>query len=125
VRTRRPELAVSVEGPVVRAPIDPAAVQEAVANLLDNALRHARATVVVTSGVADGRARVTVRDDGPGLAPGEEEVAFARFVSLDDRGGAGLGLAIAREVAEAHGGHLGWDGVSFVMEMPLDDGVGS
>ncbi|MFE0696228.1 ATP-binding protein [Streptomyces sp. NPDC058869] len=82
-----------------------------VGNLLDNAQRHAAASVAV-SVVAEGRGvRVEVRDDGAGVPGAERERIFERFVRLDaarsrDDGGAGLGLAIARDVAARHGGTL-------------------
>ncbi|MFH8434559.1 sensor histidine kinase [Streptomyces sp. NPDC018007] len=82
-----------------------------VGNLLDNAQRHAETDVAV-SVAADGRGvRVEVRDDGAGVPEEERERIFERFVRLDDarsrdEGGAGLGLAIARDVAVRHGGTL-------------------
>ncbi|MFC9479753.1 sensor histidine kinase [Streptomyces griseus] len=82
-----------------------------IGNLLDNAQRHAEGSVAV-SVAADGRGvRVEVRDDGAGVPEEERERIFERFVRLDDArsrddGGAGLGLAIARDVASRHGGTL-------------------
>ncbi|MEU9673034.1 MULTISPECIES: sensor histidine kinase [Streptomyces] len=82
-----------------------------IGNLLDNAQRHAESSVAV-SVAADGRGvRVEVRDDGAGVPEDERERIFERFVRLDDArsrddGGAGLGLAIARDVAARHGGTL-------------------
>ncbi|MEU6628037.1 ATP-binding protein [Streptomyces parvus] len=82
-----------------------------IGNLLDNAQRHAEGRVAV-SVAADGRGvRVEVRDDGAGVPEDERERIFERFVRLDDArsrddGGAGLGLAIARDVAARHGGTL-------------------
>ncbi|MFF1309051.1 sensor histidine kinase [Streptomyces sp. NPDC058307] len=81
-------------------------------NLLDNARRHARSAVEVTvRRDGDGRAVVEVGDDGDGVPAGDRERIFERFVRLDeararDDGGAGLGLAIARDVAARHGGTL-------------------
>ncbi|ADG74195.1 integral membrane sensor signal transduction histidine kinase [Cellulomonas flavigena DSM 20109] len=87
------------------------AVERVVRNLVANAVRHAASTVDVCAGTAAGRARVVVDDDGHGIAPGDRERVFARFVRLDearerDAGGAGLGLAIAREVARELGGDV-------------------
>ncbi|GAU65511.1 putative two-component histidine kinase [Streptomyces sp. NBRC 110611] len=80
-------------------------------NLLDNAQRHAVSSVRVTVERAGEWAVLRVEDDGPGVPEGERERIFERFVRLDDArarddGGAGLGLAIARDVAVRHGGSL-------------------
>ncbi|WP_105970761.1 sensor histidine kinase [Streptomyces geranii] len=82
-----------------------------VANLLDNAQRHARSAVVVSLRREDESALLAVADDGDGVPEGDRERVFERFVRLDDArsrddGGAGLGLAIARDVAVRHGGTL-------------------
>ncbi|MGY1497512.1 ATP-binding protein [Streptomyces sp. QTS52] len=82
-----------------------------VANLLDNAQRHARSAVTVSVRRAGARAVVEVADDGDGVPVEDRERVFERFVRLDaarsrDDGGAGLGLAIARDVAVRHGGTL-------------------
>ncbi|WP_328873877.1 HAMP domain-containing histidine kinase [Streptomyces sp. NBC_00287] len=81
------------------------------ANLLNNAGRHARSAITVTVRGEGDRAVVQVADDGDGVAEADRERIFERFVRLDearsrDDGGAGLGLAIARDVAERHGGTL-------------------
>jgi len=93
-------------------------------NLLDNAQRHAASEVVVAVHGEDGWVRLVVGDDGAGVPEGERERIFERFVRLDDArsrdvGGAGLGLAIARDVAERHGGTLTvTDGARFVLRLP-------
>ncbi|MER6714110.1 MULTISPECIES: HAMP domain-containing sensor histidine kinase [unclassified Streptomyces] len=81
------------------------------ANLLDNAQRHAREAVTVSVRREGDRAVVGVADDGDGVPEADRERIFERFVRLDaarsrDDGGAGLGLAIARDVAVRHGGTL-------------------
>ncbi|WP_420035583.1 sensor histidine kinase [Streptomyces sp. cg28] len=80
-------------------------------NLVDNAQRHAGTGVVVAVGIEGGEAVLTVADDGAGVPAEERERIFERFVRLDDArsrdgGGAGLGLAIARDVTVRHGGTL-------------------
>jgi signal transduction histidine kinase len=80
-------------------------------NLLDNGRRHARETVTVTVRRDGAWAVLGVADDGEGVPEGDRERIFERFVRLDaarsrDDGGAGLGLAIARDVAARHGGTL-------------------
>ncbi|MFE7620083.1 ATP-binding protein [Streptomyces sp. NPDC057496] len=87
-----------------------------IGNLLDNAERHARDSVTVSVRTAErGDVLVEVTDDGAGVPADERERIFERFVRLDDArtrddGGAGLGLAIARDVAVRHGGGLTADG---------------
>ncbi|MFF9572495.1 ATP-binding protein [Streptomyces sp. NPDC014685] len=87
-----------------------------IGNLLDNAERHARDSVTVSVRAAErGEVLVEVTDDGAGVPVDERERIFERFVRLDDArarddGGAGLGLAIARDVAVRHGGGLTVDG---------------
>lgn len=83
----------------------------AIRNLGDNAARHARSRIAVWTAEADGIAIVRFDDDGPGIAVDDRERVFERFVRLDegrsrDAGGAGLGLAIVREVVRAHGGEV-------------------
>ncbi|HET6861075.1 MAG TPA: HAMP domain-containing sensor histidine kinase [Streptomyces sp.] len=80
-------------------------------NLLDNAQRHASGSVDVRVRGDRGDVLLMVADDGAGIQEAERERVFERFVRLDDarsrdEGGAGLGLAIARDVARRHGGTL-------------------
>ncbi len=90
----------------------PEALGRVIRNLVDNALRHAppRSDVVVQVGNGDG-ASLAVLDEGPGFPPELVDAAFGTFVRADPAraratGGAGLGLAIARGVVEAHGGEI-------------------
>ena len=80
-----------------------------VRNLLDNALRHARATVSVELAERGGDVWLVVSDDGPGIPPEDRERALQRFTRLDESrsGGAGrsgLGLAIVDDIVTRHGG---------------------
>ena len=81
-----------------------------IANLLDNALRHARdhGRIAVEASRRDGRAEISVADDGSGIAADEVERIFDRFFRGrgEQSGGTGLGLSIARAVARAHGGDV-------------------
>ncbi|MFG1707923.1 sensor histidine kinase [Nonomuraea sp. M3C6] len=96
-------------------------------NLLDNAERHAENTIAVT--VRRNREAVLeVLDDGAGIAPEQREVVFRRFARLDasrdrDAAGTGLGLPIAREIAQSLGGTLKIEdsdlGARFVLRMPV------
>ena len=78
-------------------------------NLIDNAIRHARANVAVTLRQENDRVVLRVDDDGGGIPPHERARIWERFVRLQqardrDSGGSGLGLAIVAEVTAAHGG---------------------
>lgn len=90
---------------------DSGQLRRAVANLIDNARRHATGHVDVHVRSTDGSVVVDVADDGPGVPPEEQERIFERFVRLDearaaDDGGSGLGLAIVRSIVTAHGGDV-------------------
>jgi signal transduction histidine kinase len=105
--------------------------ERAIGNLLDNAVRHARERVVVRVLSVDGSVSVVVEDDGPGILPADAERIFERFARLDlarsgDEGGAGLGLSIARDIVERHGGNLVVDasvegGARLVITLPSAD----
>ncbi|PAZ09830.1 two-component sensor histidine kinase [Streptomyces sp. SA15] len=98
-------------------------------NLLDNAQRHARSAVRVSVRREGEWAVAGVADDGDGVPGSDRERIFERFVRLDearsrDDGGAGLGLAIARDVATRHGGTLTvrdapTGGALFELRLPL------
>jgi signal transduction histidine kinase len=80
-----------------------------VANLLDNAVRHARSEVTVTVEQVGTQVRLTVDDDGPGIPVADRERVFERFTRLDDgrtreEGGSGLGLAVVRSIVHRHHG---------------------
>lgn len=96
--------------PVV-ADLDRAGLQRAVANLVDNATRHAREQVTLRVRTEAGRLLIEVVDDGDGIPADQRERVFDRFTRLDDArdrdaGGSGLGLAIARELARRDGGEI-------------------
>jgi signal transduction histidine kinase len=117
-RDLAPELRVTLgvePDPLPQAMADPVALVEVLANLLDNARRHATGHIAVTAAHAADQLVVRISDDGPGLPVGVEALAFDRFVSLDGLGGSGLGLPIARSLAEAHGGSLVYDSKAFVV----------
>ena len=80
---------------------------QALGNLVDNALRHGSGTITLRARAAGAGAELDVADEGAGPPPELQDRAFERFARGDEartRGGAGLGLAIVRAIAEAHGG---------------------
>jgi two-component system OmpR family sensor kinase len=82
-------------------------IEQALGNLVDNALRHGAGTVAVAAERRDGRTELHVRDEGPGFPEAFVEHAFERFTRADaarGAGGAGLGLAIVDAIARGHGG---------------------
>jgi signal transduction histidine kinase len=101
-RPLRPDPAAGV---IVRA--DPARLEQALANLVDNALSYGDGTVELTAHAHNGTVEIHVSDEGPGFPPAFLPRAFERFTRADEarsRGGTGLGLAIASAIALAHGG---------------------
>jgi signal transduction histidine kinase len=106
-----------------------------IGNLVQNAQRHASSTITITVRRADDDPRfpervaeLEVLDDGAGVAADQRETVFQRFTRLDtarsrDAGGVGLGLPIARQIAESHGGTLTIQdsarGARFVVRLPL------
>jgi signal transduction histidine kinase len=112
-----------IGGATLRA--DPQRLAQALVNLLQNAADHAKGDGPVCLRVHAGPAswRFEVADDGGGLPPGDEQVIFEPFSSGSSRGGMGLGLAIVRGIARAHGGEAGavnrpGHGVTFWIRIP-------
>lgn len=106
--------------------LDSRLLQSALDNLVRNGVKctPSGGTVVVRGDVADGRVTIEVEDRCGGLPPGKVEKAFAPFVRLDEReSGFGLGLAIAKQAVDAHGGsirvqNLPGTGCIFALELP-------
>ena len=92
----------------VEATVDEAMTRRAIANLVDNAIRHAPdgSTVEITIEGTDTEATVAVTDHGPGIPPDQQERVFERFWRGGSGGASGLGLPIARQIADAHGGEV-------------------
>jgi signal transduction histidine kinase len=109
-RLRGLEVAVDDSGvSAARVQGDGAALGRLVRNLADNAARHASSRVGIRVGIEGGEAVLRVDDDGPGVPVADRERVFERFTRLDESpvrgaGGGGLGLALVRAVALAHGG---------------------
>lgn len=109
---------------------DKSQLARALKNLLHNAQRHAASKVLVSLSESNGEAILSVRDDGIGVAAEAAAHIFERFGRVDearsaDSGGAGLGLAIARDIIERHGGRLvlanaGERGAEFEIRLPTN-----
>jgi PAS domain S-box-containing protein len=127
------ELGVTVElprenGATVRGDVD--RLTQVVTNLLSNAVKFSPrgGTVSVAFGLEAGRARISVRDRGPGVPEAFRDRLFSRFAQADSsqtrgKSGTGLGLYIAREIAERHGGRLWYQsppdgGALFHLDLP-------
>jgi signal transduction histidine kinase len=98
-------------GPAVYASANSDELRRVLANLVDNAVRHAGSQVVLSVRAEGGAAVMTVVDDGPGIPADERERVFERFARLDDArdrdaGGTGLGLAIVRELLRRSDGSI-------------------
>ena len=118
---------VSASGPVV-ATADRASISEIIFNLLANAHKYSTTVAAIEVQVDrdEHRARIIVRDQGSGVAPGDTEAIFEPYVqSGPNRGGVGLGLYVSRGLARAHGGELSVRpatdiGSEFVLVLPID-----
>lgn len=113
------ELALHESGPVECA-VDETTVRRAIANLVDNAIKnapeHSRVDIQVTSDSTE--AVITATDHGPGIPAEDQSRIFDRFWRGDQAAGTGLGLPIARQIAQAHGGDL-------TLTSPTPEGTGA
>ncbi len=124
-------LNIRIESDLQEMPViaDRARIRQAVLALIDNVARYAPgSTLAVTSQAVDNLCVIMISDDGPGMTAAESERAFERFWRADDArtrrgGGSGLGLAVVKAIAEAHGGHATIDsrkggGTTVVLTIP-------
>ncbi|MDA0229134.1 MAG: ATP-binding protein [Proteobacteria bacterium] len=115
-------------GRALTLPLRPNAIKRCLTNLVDNAVRYGEHTHVKAR-LTGGSVEVTVEDDGPGIPPESIDDVFKPFFRLDDSrspnyAGAGLGLAIARDVARGHGGDITLEaassgGLRAVLRLPV------
>jgi two-component system sensor histidine kinase KdpD len=115
-----------------RPAIDPVRIEQVVRNLVDNAVKFSPATGLIDVSAArqEGAVVVTVKDEGPGVAPEYHDRVFERFFRVEREGstvaGAGLGLAICKRFVELHGGRIELDsrlgqGAAFRFTLPLGE----
>lgn len=109
---------------------DPDRMAQVLGNLLNNALRYTPAggRIVLSAEMIENGVRLSVQDNGPGVAAEEIPRLFHRFYRVDksrqrDKGGSGLGLAIAKSIVEQHGGKISaesgpGEGMKFIIELP-------
>lgn len=124
------QLAIAVSEPFPELSVDTGLMRRVILNLVSNAIKHTPAGTSITLGaeIADGQARLWVRDTGQGIAPHLQSRLFERF-SIDYRpqqrqSSTGLGLAFCKLAAEAHGGAIELHsepgkGTKFVVVLPL------
>ena len=127
------DLSLDVATGLPTVEMDRARIAQVLGNLMDNAITHTPdgGRVTVSAGVVDGaKARVTIADSGAGIPPEDIPLVFERFYRVDPSrsratGGAGLGLTIARQLVESHGGRIfaestPGEGSRFIFELPLE-----
>jgi two-component system NtrC family sensor kinase len=122
------DLQVSEEVPVIQG--DSGALNQVFLNLIKNAaeaMEGQGGSIVVSLTEAAGEVCVVVADDGPGIAPEVQQRLFEPFYTTKGAGqGTGLGLSICRQIAEAHGGSLGFEstlgsGATFRLRIPFEE----
>lgn len=104
------ELLVEVQGPLPRLQVDQGQLDRVLDNLIDNALRHtAQGGLIRLQARRHGeRVIISVEDNGEGIAYGQQGRIFEPFVQVGrKKGGAGLGLALCKEIVQLHGGRMG------------------
>jgi two-component system sensor histidine kinase KdpD len=116
--------AVRVDAPVdVAVPVDPVLFEQALINLIENAVRHGAPPITIKASRIGDKVTIEVSDRGPGIAAGDEERVFEKFYRASPAPGAGLGLAVVRGIVRAHGGDVHavaspGGGARFIVDMP-------
>jgi heavy metal sensor kinase len=120
---------IHVDAPELLVEADRVRLEQALVNLVENALRHGAGTITLRGSSARGGLEIHVADQGRGFPDSVAETAFERFTRGDPAratSGAGLGLAIVRAVVEAHGGHVAvstdpTSGTDVMLTLPATD----
>ena len=122
---RRIQSRIAAGLPLIR--VDPVLVAQLIGNLLDNALKYSDGAIDLAVSTGDGTMRVAVKDRGTEIAPDKYQAIFEPYSRSDQSGqrGAGLGLALCRTIATAHGGSLllrrrTGGGNCFTLTLPLE-----
>jgi len=115
-----------LESDIPTVSIDATKISHVFSNLVGNALKYSRGEVVVTSEATNGSVKVSVRDSGPGMPPDFDSKLFAG--NGNGAAGTGLGLPIARQVVEMHGGRIWFEsttgeGTVFHLTLPAPERV--
>ncbi|MEU3307578.1 ATP-binding protein [Nocardiopsis sp. NPDC055551] len=97
---------VETHGDLPQMWLDPDKLEQILANLVENGVRHGAGTVSIVIEPCEGGAAVSVRDEGQGIAPETIPRVFRQFWRSKRRGGTGLGLFIVKGLVEAHGGTI-------------------
>jgi NtrC-family two-component system sensor histidine kinase KinB len=103
-------LSYEVHGELPQAQIDPLQIERVLDNLIGNALRHSHpgGQIRLHARPQGERVLISVEDNGEGIAYHQQARIFEPFVQVGrKRGGAGLGLALCKEIVQLHGGHIG------------------
>jgi signal transduction histidine kinase len=125
---KRQTLTVVLPPTAVALPHDPTALQQAISNLLHNAIKYTpyEGHINVALRTDESGISIAVRDDGPGISETDQAHIFDRFYRSPEHeaGGTGLGLSIVKEIANIHGGDVTFSsivgqGSTFVIELPL------
>lgn len=128
-------IVLEVDHELPRLPLEPVALHEIVANLVDNALKYSTpgAPVIVGAGIDGASLTIRVSDEGAGIAPGDLPRIFDRFTQIDGsstraHGGVGLGLHLVRALTRRFGGDVTVDsvvdsGTTFIVTIPVPGSV--
>ncbi len=122
---------VDVDPELPEVPMDAGAIKQALANLVDNAIKYSaeRRHLRIRARAAGGLVHVEVADEGVGIPPGETQRIFEKFYRIgrsetQGRRGSGVGLALVKHIVEAHGGRVGLEsrvgaGSRFTLSLPV------